>query len=78
MEHLFIGVVPTPNYILKFYLIDGSIRLFNVKPYLELGDFKALKDVTLFNTVRLDQFEGIEWDCYNLSLSKDTILSHMY
>lgn len=78
MKHLFIGVVPLPDYMLKFFLKDGSIRLFNMKLYLTKGDFIVLQDWNIFKTVRLDTLEGVEWSYANLSLSKDTIIAHMY
>lgn len=52
--------------------------MFNMKPYLTKGDFTVLKDWDIFKTVRLDQLEGVEWSYANLSISKDTIISHMY
>lgn len=78
MEHTFIGVVPLADFLLKFYLTDGSVRLLDMKPYIELGDFKALKDFEVFKTVYLDRLEGVCWDYANLSLSKDTIIAHMH
>ena len=78
MTHLFIGVLPLSDFILKFYLTDGSIRLLDMKPYIELGDFKVLKNIDIFNSVYLDHLEGVCWDYKNLSLSKDTIIAHMY
>ena len=79
MKHTFIGVMPiSSDYLLKFYLVDGSVRYFDMKPYIEQGAFKVLKDISIFNSVYLDKLEGIEWDCANLSLSKDTIIAHMY
>lgn len=78
MKHLFIGVVPMDGYLLKFYLNSGGIALLDMKPFLEKGDFIKLKDWEVFKTVKLDALQGIEWSYANLSLSKDTILSHMY
>lgn len=78
MNHTFIGVVPLPDYLLKFFLKDGSIRIFNMKPYLTKGDFTVLQDWNIFKTVKLDELQGIEWDYKNLSLSKDTIIANMF
>lgn len=78
MQHFFIGVLPLSDYLLKFYLTDGSIRHFDMKPYIEQGAFKVLKDISIFNSVYLDRLEGVEWEYKNLSLSRDTIIAHMY
>ncbi|WP_419756972.1 hypothetical protein ACNUKZ_15260 (plasmid) [Clostridium perfringens] len=78
MKHTFVGVMPMPNYLLKFYLTSGGVALFDMKPYIELGDFKVLKNIDIFNSVYLDRLEGVCWDYKNLSLSKDTIIAHMY
>lgn len=78
MENTFIGVVPLSDYTLKFYLTDGSVRIFDVKPYLDKGDFIVLKNIDIFNTVFLDHLDGVCWDYKNISLSKDTIVAHMH
>ena len=39
---------------------NNEVRLFDMKPYLELGIFKSLKDKSLFNTVKVS-FDTIEW-----------------
>lgn len=54
-------VKPTANYNLILTFENGEIRQFDMKPYLEKGIFKELKDLTLFNSVRLS-FDTIEWD----------------
>jgi len=75
---MFKGVTATSNYTLKLTLDNGENFFFDVKPYLEKGVFTKLKDMELFKTVRLDSLEGVEWACYNLSLSKNTLVSKMY
>jgi hypothetical protein len=39
---------------------NGERRLFDMTPYLDTGIFKELKDIKLFNTVRVS-FDSIEW-----------------
>ena len=47
-----INVKPNPNYTLKIQFSNGEIKMFDVKPYLEIGMFKELKEQNLFNTVK--------------------------
>jgi len=41
-------VVPRENYRLELEFDNGEVRLFDVSPYLEMGVFKRLKDLSLF------------------------------
>ncbi len=54
-------VKPQENYILHITFENGEQRMFDMKPYLDFGIFKELKDIKLFNTVR-KSFDTIEWD----------------
>lgn len=40
---------------------NGERRQFDMKPYLDFGIFKELKDLRLFKTVKTS-FDSIEWD----------------
>ena len=54
------AVYPNPDFTLTLTFTDGSIRRFDVKPYLGIGVFRELKDVNLFNSV--SPFLGsIQW-----------------
>jgi hypothetical protein len=54
------GVTPSSDYSLLIPFINNEKRIFDVKPYLDKGVFKELKNPTLFNTVR--PFNGsIQW-----------------
>jgi Protein of unknown function (DUF2442) len=44
-------VKPWPDYRLYAEVQDGRKGIFDVKPYLEKGDFRELKDVRYFNSV---------------------------
>ena len=48
------------DYTLVLLFTNGEVRLFDVKPYLDKGIFKALKDVGLFNSVR-SSLGSIAW-----------------
>jgi len=55
-----ISVKPNPNYTLTLVFSNGEVRVFDVKPYLEFGIFRELKDKSLFNSVKF--FLGsIQW-----------------
>ena len=54
-------VKPQDNYILILTFENGERRQFDMKPYLDFGIFKELKDIRLFKTVKTS-FDTIEWD----------------
>jgi len=54
------SVKPNPDYTLTLVFSNGEGRIFDVKPYLEFGFFRELKDKSLFNSVK--PFWGsIQW-----------------
>jgi len=60
MSHTVIAVKPLPSYKLLLTFENGENRIFDVTPYLSLGVFAELKDVSLFNAVRIS-FDTVEW-----------------
>jgi len=53
-------VKPNNDYILTILFNNGEERVFDMKPYLDFGVFKELKDISVFNTVK--PFLGsIQW-----------------
>ncbi len=53
-------VKPNPDYTLTLVFDNGERKVFDVKPYLDKGIFRELKDLKLFNAVR--PFLGsVEW-----------------
>jgi hypothetical protein len=54
------NVKPQDNYLLLLTFENGEKRQFDMKPYLEVGIFKELKDLNLFKTVKTS-FDSIEW-----------------
>lgn len=48
------------DFKLKLIYENSEIRIFDMKPYLEIGNFKKLKDINFFNTVRIS-FDTIQW-----------------
>jgi hypothetical protein len=54
------NVKPHDNYMLILTFENGEKRQFDMKPYLDKGIFKELKDPKLFKTVKIS-FDSIEW-----------------
>ncbi len=48
------------DYRLLLGFANGDRRVFDVRPYLDKGVFTALKDVSVFRSVRVN-FDTIEW-----------------
>jgi hypothetical protein len=53
-------VKPLENYHLLLKFENDEERVFDVKPYLEIGKFRELKDKKLFRSVKVS-FDSIEW-----------------
>ena len=53
-------VKPLNDYQLALTFENGEKRLFDMKPYLDKGIYKELKDEKKFRTVRVS-FDSIEW-----------------
>jgi hypothetical protein len=70
-------VTPLENYKLSLKFKNGEEKIFDMKPYLEIGIFKELKDEALFKTVRVS-FDTVEWaneaDVDPETLYKDSIV----
>ena len=65
------NVTPTQDFTLLITFNNGEEKRFDVKPYLEIGSFKELKDVSMFNSVK--PFLGsIQWS-NGLDLCPDTL-----
>jgi len=53
-------VKPIRDYTLLITFMNGEVKIFDMKPYLEIGIFRELKDLSLFNSVK--PFLGsIQW-----------------
>ena len=60
MYYTVIDVKPQENYLLHLVFQNGVKKMFDMKPYLSIGVFQELKDINLFNSVRVS-FDSIEW-----------------
>ena len=45
-------VKPNKDYTLTITFNNNEVRSFDVSPYLNIGIFKELKDLSVFNTVK--------------------------
>jgi hypothetical protein len=45
-------VKPEQNFTLLITFSNGEVKRFDVKPYLGIGIFKELQDLSLFNSVK--------------------------
>jgi len=55
-----IEVKPLENYLLLITFDNGEKKIFDVKPYLNHKAFLALKNITLFNSVKIGGL-SVEW-----------------
>jgi len=55
-----VEVKPNPDFSLTIKFTNGEVRRFDVRPYLEKGVFRELKDVSLFNSVK-PSLGSIQW-----------------
>ncbi|OAV75752.1 hypothetical protein Barb7_00610 [Bacteroidales bacterium Barb7] len=46
------SVKPEQDFTLLIHFTNGEVKRFDVKPYLETGIFKELKDEALFGSVK--------------------------
>ena len=55
------NVVPIDNYNLILTFENGEKRQFDMNPFLDKGIFKELRDLSIFNSVKIS-FDTIQWD----------------
>lgn len=58
--HKVVAVKANDDYSLDLKFDDESVRRFDVKPYLEYGIFRELKDKSYFERVRV-AFGTVQW-----------------
>lgn len=54
-------VIPIEDYQLLLTFSNKEKPLFDMKPYLNKGIFRELRDVVMFNTAQVS-FDTVEWD----------------
>jgi hypothetical protein len=60
MYYLVTEVTSQDNYLLRLKFKNGEEKIFNIKPYLNTGIFKELKDESMFKTAKVS-FDTVEW-----------------
>ena len=68
-------VKPLPDYRLYVEVADGRRGVFDVKPYLDKGVFRELKDVGYFNKVGT-LFGAITWP-HEQDIAPETLLAEL-
>ncbi len=66
-----IEVKPNADHTLDLKFNDGSLRRFDIKPYLEMDVFRELKDIAYFSNVSL-AYGTIYWP-HEQDISPDTL-----
>jgi hypothetical protein len=57
-----VKVTPTEGFSLVVAFNDGQIKILDMKPFLDFGVFRQIKQPDNFNRVHV-AFDTIEWDC---------------
>jgi len=66
-----VNVKPLKGFKLALAFENKEKRVFDVSPYLKMGKFAELKDISVFNTVKV-KFDSIEWS-NNLDLDPEVL-----
>ena len=65
------NVKPEQNFTLLITFSNGEVKIFDVKPYLGIGIFSELKDLSVFNSVK-PCLGSIQWS-NGVDLCPDTL-----
>jgi hypothetical protein len=69
------SVKPLPDYQLYLEIQDGRKGVLDLKPYLDKGVFRELKDINYFNQVGI-LFGAITWP-HDQDIAPETLLAEM-
>ncbi len=53
-------VTPSDDFTIEITFDNGEVKVFDMKPYLEIGVFKELKNISEFKTVKVS-LGSIQW-----------------
>ncbi len=70
-----ITVKPLPDYQVEVEVRDGRRGIFDLKPYLNFGIFRELKDVHYFNQVGIS-YGAVTWP-HEQDIAPETLLAEM-
>lgn len=68
-------VEPLPEYRIRVELVDGRAGIFDLKPYLDHGVFRELRDVAYFNQVGV-VLGAVTWP-HDQDIAPETLLAEM-
>jgi hypothetical protein len=68
-------VKPLADYRIYVELKDGRKGIFDLKPYLDLGVFRELKDIGYFNQVHV-LFGAVTWP-HEQDIAPETLLAEL-
>ena len=68
-------VKPMSDYRIYVEIEDGRKGIFDLKPYLELGAFRELQDVSYFNRVGI-VFDAVTWP-NEQDIAPETLIAEM-
>lgn len=66
------SVTPNDNYILTIIFSNNEVGTLDMKPYLDFGVFKRIKNYSNFKNVRV-AFDTIEWPSVNIDLDPEFV-----
>jgi hypothetical protein len=66
------SVKPNDNYILTIVFSSNEVGTLDMKPYLDFGVFKRIKDYANFKSVRV-AFDTIEWPSAGVDLDPEFV-----
>ncbi len=66
------SVKPNDNYILTIVFSSNEVGTLDMKPYLDFGVFKRIKDYINFKSVRV-AFDTIEWPSAGVDLDPEFV-----
>ncbi|OUD14367.1 DUF2442 domain-containing protein [Thioflexithrix psekupsensis] len=66
------SVTPHDDYILTIIFNNNEVGTLDMKPYLDFGVFKRIKDYSHFKNVRV-AFDTIEWPSVNIDLDPEFV-----
>jgi hypothetical protein len=69
------SVKPLPDYRLYLEIQDGRKGVFDLKPYLDKGVFRELRDINYFNQVSI-LFGAITWP-HDQDIAPETLLAEL-
>lgn len=54
-------MIPGDNFNLILLFESGEVRFIDMKPFIQDGVWAELQDSEMFNSVKVDDFGGLEW-----------------